>query len=124
MKPRRVQLSRRKGFKLPPKTVVVSRPTKWGNPFIVGQNGTRQECVEAYRILVDGLVNVSVSVTGPSVDQQEATLKYLADNIQRLKGKHLACWCSLDVDCHADVLLALANGRPLPRYGIKMTRLG
>lgn len=29
--------------------------------------------------------------------------------IERLKGKNLACWCRLDQDCHADVLLDLAN---------------
>ena len=29
--------------------------------------------------------------------------------VQKLKGKNLACWCSLDQPCHADVLLKLAN---------------
>jgi hypothetical protein len=27
-----------------------------------------------------------------------------------LRGKDLACWCPPDQPCHADVLLALANG--------------
>jgi len=30
--PIRIQLSRRKGWRLPPNTVSVARPTKWGNP--------------------------------------------------------------------------------------------
>lgn len=31
--PERIQLSRRKGWRLPPGAVSVARPTKWGNPF-------------------------------------------------------------------------------------------
>jgi uncharacterized protein DUF4326 len=26
-----------------------------------------------------------------------------------LRGRDLACWCPLDVPCHADVLLEVAN---------------
>ena len=35
MKPVRVRLSRKKGWKLPPDTVSVARPGRWGNPFSV-----------------------------------------------------------------------------------------
>lgn len=52
--PERVQLRRRKGWTLPPNTVVVSRPGKWGNPFVVGTHGTRQECVNRFAYLVVG----------------------------------------------------------------------
>jgi hypothetical protein len=27
----------------------------------------------------------------------------------KLRGKNLACWCRLDMPCHADVLLTIAN---------------
>jgi hypothetical protein len=37
--PRRIRLQRTRGWRLPPDTVVVSRPTRWGNPFIVGTPG-------------------------------------------------------------------------------------
>ena len=33
MKPIRIQRKRTKGWKMPPNTVYVGRPTKWGNPF-------------------------------------------------------------------------------------------
>jgi hypothetical protein len=33
--PQRVQLSRRKGWRLPANTTSVARPTKWGNPYRV-----------------------------------------------------------------------------------------
>lgn len=34
--PRRIQLRRTKGYRKPPEAVTVARPTKWGNPFVVG----------------------------------------------------------------------------------------
>lgn len=30
-------------------------------------------------------------------------------NLAALRGKNLGCWCPLDMPCHADVLLDLAN---------------
>lgn len=35
MNPIRVQLRRTKGWRMPPNTIRVCRPTKWGNPFKV-----------------------------------------------------------------------------------------
>ena len=32
------------------------------------------------------------------------------DELDELKGLNLACYCALDADCHADVLLEYANG--------------
>lgn len=34
--PQRIQLRRTKGWRKPPGAVVVSRPSKWGNPFALG----------------------------------------------------------------------------------------
>lgn len=31
--PRRIQLRRTKGWRIPPSTVVVARPSMWGNPW-------------------------------------------------------------------------------------------
>lgn len=107
MKPQRIQLSRRKGFKLPPDTVVVSRPSKWGNPFIVGKHGTQQECVRCFRLLVVRYLRVSTD--SECVAAQQKFLDYAEENIQSLRGKNLACWCRSDQACHADVLLEIAN---------------
>jgi hypothetical protein len=32
-----------------------------------------------------------------------------AEARRELRGRDLACWCSLDGPCHADVLLKVAN---------------
>jgi len=71
--------------------VVVSRPTKWGNPHPVALG--RDEAVRRYRDdLLAGRLRVSV------------------DDVRReLGGKDLACYCPLDEACHADVLIEIAN---------------
>lgn len=86
----RVQLSRRAGWRMPTNTVKVARPTKWGNPFAVAGHG-RAHAVHLYR--------------GWLANQLAAGTLDLAE----LRGKSLACWCRLDQECHADVLLELAN---------------
>ena len=102
--PTRIRLSRAKGWRLPPDTVVVTRPGPWGNPFIVGRHGTAQQCVELHRYLLRGFLCLSKG-TGFAQEQHHAHVgAYLGD----LKGKHLACWCALDAPCHADTLLEAA----------------
>ena len=91
--PRRIQLRRSKGWRKPPDTVVVARPSRWGNPFRVSVDGTRAECVVRYRAaLLAGELDVTVD-----------------DVRTELRGHDLACWCPLDEACHADVLLEVAN---------------
>lgn len=78
-----------------------------GNPFIVGQHGSRSECVDLYRTLLAGYFVLS---TGPEIAVQRATRTAVAKRLPDLRGKNLACWCPLDgKPCHADVLLELAN---------------
>jgi hypothetical protein len=87
----RWQRSRRKGARLPAGVVVVTRPTKWGNPHPLDLG--REEAVRRYR---DDLLAGRLAVT--------------VDDVKReLRGKDLACYCPLDAVCHADVLLAIAN---------------
>jgi hypothetical protein len=94
MLPLRVQLSRRKGWRLPPNTVVVARPTQWGNPYPVDEAHSPAMVVEEFEQYL----------------KRDRRGKELAATARRLlKGKNLACWCPLDRPCHADVLLKLAN---------------
>jgi Domain of unknown function (DUF4326) len=92
----RVQLRRSKGWRKPPGAVVVSRPSRWGNPYRVGVDGNRAQCAYRYR-------------TALEMDE----LPFSADDVRReLAGADLACWCPPGEPCHADVLLEVANGRP------------
>lgn len=109
--PVRVKLSRAKGWRMPENTVKVDRTTKWGNPFIVGVHGTREECVLWFKILMSGGIVLGFGKDAEGVwhgDRQIAYLKHVKANHFRLRGKNLACWCHGE-PCHADVLLEIAN---------------
>ncbi len=69
--------------------VYIGRPSKWGNPFLIGRDGTREEVIEKYREWIQ---------TQPQL---------LAD-LHELKGKVLGCWCA-PLACHGDVLTELAS---------------
>ena len=104
-KPVRIQLSRAKGWRMPPNTVKVDRSTKWGNPFIVGKHGANPRCVDLYRKLMAGYV----CLTTGNVIKQTMARDHVDKHIKELCGKNLACWCRFGEPCHADVLLEIAN---------------
>ena len=113
-RPIRVRLSRRKGWRMPENTVKVSRPGKWGNPFVITTKcapgvefkGAAYGCI-AVPTVEEAIACYREMLTIP--DEGGATL---ANDLRELRGKDLACWCPLDQPCHADVLLELANAPP------------
>jgi hypothetical protein len=104
-KPKRIQLSRKKGWRMPPNTVKVDRTTKWGNPFPIGKEGPLG------RVAPDAEGAVGFFATMMDDPEIRAAAGYPSD-LSPLRGKNLACWCS-GKHCHADVLIELAN-RPAP----------
>lgn len=95
--PIRVQLSRKKGWRMPPNTMSVARPHPMGNPHHVGfcptcgVTHTREEAIAEFEAMFTN-------------DPFLVAMTEMA-----IKGKNLACWCKLDEPCHADFLLRLAN---------------
>ncbi len=67
--------------------VYIGRPSKWGNPFTIGEHGTRTQVIEKYKKWI--LKN-----------------QPLLDDLYELKGKILGCWCS-PKSCHGDILIDL-----------------
>lgn len=80
---------------MPPNTIKVARPSKWGNPFIIGRN------------YGSGNIDAETAVRLFRIDK--ALDKMKEDAKSQLRGKNLACFCPLDKPCHADVLLEIAN---------------
>lgn len=76
---------------VPNDAVYVGRPTKWGNPYVIGKDGTRDEVVTKYREYIEN---------NPELRDSAKTL---------LHKKDLVCWCA-PLKCHADVLLEIASG--------------
>jgi len=106
--PVRVRLSRLAGWKLPASTIVVTRATKWGNPFPIGREGPLG------RIAPDAAGAVGFFRAMLSDPEMRPERGYPGDarfpsTFLPLRGYNLACWCKLGAPCHADVLLELAN---------------
>mgnify|MGYP001574010612 FL=1 len=74
----------------PPDAVYVGRPSKWGNPFVIGKDGDREKVIEEFHYYI--------------LDILEECPGYLDE----LKGKDLVCFCA-PKPCHADILLEIAN---------------
>jgi hypothetical protein len=105
--PERVQLSRRKGWRMPENTVKVDRTTKWGNPHRIGT--ALHECrdaAEAVRKFRLGFADIA------KYGFTDSPIGRMFRDLPELRGKNLACWCPLDGPCHADVLLEMANREP------------
>ena len=119
----RVQRKRTKGFKLPPNTKCVNRGTKWGNPIrLIGDmiyiNARhRRKILDPWVYYNVGNIDYVIYLYRKLWDGtkfQNQDFQYWADrfdelDIKELKGKNLACFCSLSTPCHADVLLQLAK---------------
>jgi hypothetical protein len=108
-RPIRVQLSRLKGWRKPDNTVVVSRPSRWGNPY------DWREWIEDWKACRVGPVEQgrdwcqARAVQSFKDDIEDGLLPDIMNNIAELRGKNLACWCKPGTPCHADTLLEIAN---------------
>lgn len=72
-----------------PYDVYIGRPSKWGNPFVIGKDGNRSDVVKKYY---------------EWIKKQPKLL----EDLQELKDKTLACWCSPNL-CHGHVLKCLVE---------------
>src|SRR5690625_3095272 len=99
--PERIQLSRKKGWRKPEGAVVVSRPTKWGNPSKVGSptlveryypSFTRMTVVPRDRreaVVWFGLI------CGRDWGLPEPLWLDTPEALSELRGHDLCCWCPL-----------------------------
>ena len=118
--PRRIQRQRTKGWRMPEDAVYVGRPSQWGNPYPLGTwcapkalpffesvVDDEQRAVDLFTRWLAGDPHVPLS--GHNRHRQPPTAEEIRAD---LAGKDLACWCSLDKPCHADVLIEIANSVP------------
>jgi len=75
---------------IPEGAVYIGRPSKWGNPFAIGIDGSREEVIVKYRIWL---------LAQPAM---------IAQVKRDLSGKDLVCFCAPKA-CHGDILLDVAN---------------
>jgi len=69
--------------------VYIGRGSKWGNPFVIGKDGNRDEVCDKYEAYLSSRPDLVLALT-------------------ELKGKVLGCYCA-PLRCHGDLLAFLAN---------------
>jgi len=118
IKPARIQRRRTAGWRTPDNTVIVSRPSRFGNPFTLAMayelgyarhgdtEQARKAVVGAFEDWLRGNRDMWQS------DKGDAARQRILDGLPSLRGKNLACYCPEGAPCHADVLLKLAAAVP------------
>lgn len=71
----------------PKDAVYIGRGSPWGNPFVIGRHGDRDEVCDRF---------------------ETETLPYL--DLEPLRGKDLVCWCK-PARCHGDSIIAALRAR-------------
>ena len=90
--PKRVKIQYYKKF--PPNTKRVARPSKFGNPFPLSDHSLERS-LELYREWLDEKLELDPNF------------------LNELKGYNLGCYCKLENDCHADIILEKLYGADL-----------
>ncbi len=70
--------------------VYIGRPTKWGNPFVIGRDGNRYDVVRKFEEYI---------MSNPELIKAAK---------EELRDKDLVCFCA-PLACHGDVLMRIAN---------------
>ena len=87
--PHRPRVLNKKTDRIPPGAKYCGRPSPFGNPFVIGRDGTREQVIRKY-------------------EKWLPTQPKLMAMIPSLAGRDLVCWCAPE-RCHCDFLLRLAN---------------
>lgn len=124
MSPQRIQLSRQKGWRKPEGAVVVARPSRWGNPWTVGDpvevryltycRGSVGHYSDVRYSADDGMEQTLtpelavwlyrqslLAELTPADDELVDDAEYreeLQEALDALRGHDLACWCPLEDD--------------------------
>ena len=73
--------------------VYIGRPSRWGNPFVIGKDGDRQEVIQKHKNwLMTQIRNGKVGL----------------QDLAALHGKRLGCYCAPE-PCHGDFLAVCAD---------------
>jgi len=67
--------------------VYIGRGSKWGNPFVIGKDGNREEVISKYEAYIMNRPDLIAA-------------------LPELKDRILGCWCAPKA-CHGDILLKM-----------------
>lgn len=132
-RPHRIARQRTRGWKMPDNTLYVGRPTIWGNPYkptritewprwggpapwyVLLPDGKHSHPDPDRTVIVGRAAaahHLQALAHQHAVDLYREALRIFEPDDEfwtPLEGKNLACWCPLDLPCHADLLIEIAN---------------
>ncbi len=111
--PERVQRSRARGWRKPDGAIIVTRPSRWGNPYRIGILVPPQWVWDEGHWVAVSPACVRADTAEDSVRRYRELARqpaFVADARRELGGRDLCCWCAIGQPCHADVLLEISNG--------------
>lgn len=73
----------------------------YGNPFVIGPHGTREDVINKYELWLRGCAFVEL---------EQERRHWILNTLHILEGKKLGCYCA-PLACHGDVLIKLWNER-------------
>jgi len=79
--------------------VFIGRPGNWGNPFILGRDGTRDEVCDKHDLWLDGKIEAPDGRKPPTLEEIKT----------KLTGKRLGCFC-FPKRCHGDNYVKRCRG--------------
>lgn len=87
--------------------VYIGRGSRWGNPFVIGIDGNREEVISKCEDWIMGVIQVSkTKCDAAKVPYNPPTM----EEIKQLHGKTLGCFCK-PLACHGDIYVRLAKGK-------------
>lgn len=129
--PKRIQLSRARGWRMPAGARKVDRSTPWGNPFKILEP-ERGAYGRSWRVVFVPRVGQARPDWAPEVEQarhptregaelamiaafrrwmgEPGRAELLERGCRELRGHDLACWCKPGHPCHSEVWIELVNG--------------
>jgi Domain of unknown function (DUF4326) len=107
-KPIRYQRSRKEGSRLPAGVLCVTRTGTKGNPY--GRWGNPFDSAEEFEKVLKLIIANKFNPDHSSIPEDKIIqMRNIAGNLREIQGRDLACWCPFEKQCHADVLIDLAN---------------
>lgn len=107
----RVQRKRTPGYRLPPKTLCVTRGTKWGNRWRVKPDGANWLVTDGERqFRFDSKHQAHLfAVMAFQGEMTPVLIRQFIEVCQERGIENVACFCPPELPCHADVWIDVAE---------------
>lgn len=102
-----ILLNRARGYQRSSNIVIIDRSGPWGNPYIIGVDGDRDEVCDKHIVWLNEWINNKKEIC-IKVGIRVFSNKWVIEHLSLLRGKDVVCWCSPS-RCHGDLLILLAN---------------